>query len=201
MQLLQVRFAKSHQYVQAGTGPDDNRQLFFTAAPGHLNEQDISQIFSQFGVVEEVNLFRDRKTGSSKGCGFITLQTRAQACAAMDALEHKSAEVRRLPCVAGGGWGMPIQQARPRLRPHGAEPLVCVCVCAAWSRCAAQPSEQMSVQWADPELQFKKKKALEESNADNRMVRRPIWSAVGAGGGFGALRHRGGFQYHRATAW
>jgi hypothetical protein len=29
--------------------------------------------------VEEVNLFRERRTHVSKGCGFITMQTRKQA--------------------------------------------------------------------------------------------------------------------------
>lgn len=29
--------------------------------------------------VEEVNLFRERRTHVSKGCGFITMQTREQA--------------------------------------------------------------------------------------------------------------------------
>lgn len=30
---------------------------------------------------------------------------------------------------------------------------------------------QLAVKWADPELQIKKKRAVEDSNADNRMVR------------------------------
>jgi hypothetical protein len=29
----------------------------------------------------------------------------------------------------------------------------------------------LTVKWADPDLQVKKKKALEDSNAENRMVR------------------------------
>ncbi len=41
-------------------------------------------------------MFRERKTGVSKGCGFITFQTREQAVKAMEALENKSAEVRTL---------------------------------------------------------------------------------------------------------
>jgi hypothetical protein len=30
--------------------------------------------------------------------------------------------------------------------------------------------DMMQVKWADPELQVKKKKAVDDSNADNRMV-------------------------------
>lgn len=37
--------------------------------------------------------------------------------------------------------------------------------------CSLQGS--MQVKWADPELQAKKKKAVDESNADNRMVSSP----------------------------
>jgi hypothetical protein len=31
--------------------------------------------------VEEVNLFRERRTHQSKGCGFVTMHTREQAVA------------------------------------------------------------------------------------------------------------------------
>lgn len=41
--------------------------------------------------MEEVNLFRERKTGSSKGCGFVTMQTREQALKAIEAMELEPA--------------------------------------------------------------------------------------------------------------
>lgn len=43
----QVRFARSHQYVQAGTGPNDNRQLFFSRAPAAATEADVIALFSR----------------------------------------------------------------------------------------------------------------------------------------------------------
>lgn len=49
--LLQVRFARSHQYVPAGTGPDDNKKLFFSSAPPGCTSEDIQKIFSQYGKV------------------------------------------------------------------------------------------------------------------------------------------------------
>ena len=85
--VLQVRFAKSHHYIQAGPGPKDNRCCFYSNAPTQLTEQEIGTFFSQFGVVEEVNLFRERKTGKSKGCGFVTMQTRDQAQNAIQTME------------------------------------------------------------------------------------------------------------------
>ncbi|KAF6260316.1 hypothetical protein COO60DRAFT_909475 [Scenedesmus sp. NREL 46B-D3] len=123
---LEVRFARSHQYVPAGQGPTDNRQLFFTRAPVITAEEQLKALFSRFGEVEEINLFRERRTALSKGCGFITMATREQAMAAMQALDEK------------------------HLLEGSVTPL--------------------AVKWADPELQVKKRRAVEDSNADNRML-------------------------------
>jgi RNA recognition motif-containing protein len=49
-------------------------------------------------VVKEINLFRERRTNQSKGCGFVTMETRAQAVAAMEGLDEKHTLVR-------GWWG------------------------------------------------------------------------------------------------
>lgn len=46
-----MRYARSHQYVQAGSGPEDNRQLFFACAPSSTTEEQITQLFAQFGEV------------------------------------------------------------------------------------------------------------------------------------------------------
>lgn len=49
--LFQVRYARSHQYVQAGSGPEDNRQLFFARAPSSATEEQVTELFSRFGEV------------------------------------------------------------------------------------------------------------------------------------------------------
>jgi RNA recognition motif-containing protein len=83
---LQVRFAKNHHFVPAGTGPPDNRQLFFSGAPPSFSEEDLSVMFSAYGTVEEISLFRDRKSGDSKGAGFVMMATREEACRALEVL-------------------------------------------------------------------------------------------------------------------
>lgn len=123
---LEVRFARSHQYIQAGAGPEDNRQLFFARAPVTASEEDVKNLFSKYGDVEEVNLFRERRTHLSKGCGFILMSKRDRAVLAMDALDEKH--------VMEGS-----------LAP-------------------------LAVKWADPDLQVKKRRAVEDSNAENRML-------------------------------
>lgn len=47
-------------------------------------------------MVEEVNLFRERKTGKSKGCGFVTMQTRDQALKAIETMEGEPEVGRRV---------------------------------------------------------------------------------------------------------
>lgn len=122
---LEVRFSRSHQYVQPGAGPSDNKQLFFTKAQPAATEEQVLSLFTQFGIVEQFCLFRDRNTGRSKGSGFVSMQTREAAIKALESLNNES-----------------------------------------------DPNSEstISVQWADPDLQDKKKKAVESSNADNRML-------------------------------
>lgn len=43
----QVRFARSHVFVQASAGPEDNRQLFFSKAPIAATEEDVRAVFAQ----------------------------------------------------------------------------------------------------------------------------------------------------------
>jgi len=94
---LEVRFARSHQYVQASAGPEDNRQLFFARAPPTATEAEMYALFAKFGPVVEVNVFKERRNNQSKGCGFVTMGTRESAVAAMDALDERHLLV--------GGWG------------------------------------------------------------------------------------------------
>jgi hypothetical protein len=47
----QVRYARSHQYIQAGAGPEDNRQLFFACAPTSATEEQLKELFGRYGEV------------------------------------------------------------------------------------------------------------------------------------------------------
>jgi hypothetical protein len=87
--------------------------------------------------VEDVNLFRERRTNLSKACGFVTMATRQAAVAAMEALDEK----------------------------HTME----------------GASTPIAIKWADPDLQVKKRRALEDSNAENRMVSKWITVNLGLG--------------------
>lgn len=51
-----------------------------------LSEGDIIAVFSQYGEIVNINLIRDRKTGKSKGFGFLCYQDQRSTILAVDNL-------------------------------------------------------------------------------------------------------------------
>jgi hypothetical protein len=155
----------------------------------------------RFGAVEEVSVFKERRTHQSKGCGFVKMATRGQAVAAMDALDetHLMVGAGRVSCAWSCGPGLraagflgrgcqrrhlpakkaPSNPTPPPIFPTPNRPT---------QEGAAAP---LSVKWADPDLQVKKRQAVEDSHAENRMVRgRPAWAGrLGVGGVVAGYTH------------
>ena len=52
-------------------------------------ENDLQDLFEQYGQVGEVALMTDRMTGKSRGFAFVTMNDKAQAEAAMSATNGK----------------------------------------------------------------------------------------------------------------
>ena len=67
-------------------------------------ENDLQDLFEQFGKVTEVGLVTDRATGRSRGFAFVTMGSAAEGQAAIDALEGKEF----------GGRKLTVNEARPR---------------------------------------------------------------------------------------
>jgi cold-inducible RNA-binding protein len=59
-------------------------------------ENDLQDLFEQHGKVSEVALMMDRMTGKSRGFGFVTMENKAEADAAMAALNGKEVNGRTL---------------------------------------------------------------------------------------------------------
>ena len=75
-------------------------------------ENDLQDLFEQHGTVNEVRLMMDRMTGKSRGFAFVTMNEKAQAEAAISALNGKELNGRTLS----------VSEARPREerpRPSG----------------------------------------------------------------------------------
>ena len=78
-------------------------------------ENDLQDLFEQHGQVSEVTLMMDRMTGKSRGFAFVTMNDKAQAEAAMSALNGKDLSGRTIT----------VNEARAREerpRPYGSRP-------------------------------------------------------------------------------
>lgn len=77
------------------------------------SEEDLKDLFEQYGQVESVKIIFDRYTGKSKGFGFIEMPNEDEAKEAignLDGFEHQTRklkvnEARPKPAGGGGGGG------------------------------------------------------------------------------------------------
>ena len=82
--------------------------------PYSATEEEVSDLFAEFGPVERVKIITDRETGQSKGFAFVTLGDQAQLNAAIEAVNEQDFQGRALrvnaseprePRTGGGGGG------------------------------------------------------------------------------------------------
>jgi RNA recognition motif-containing protein len=82
-----------------------------------VTEEDLSNVFAEYGTVKRVQLPTDRETGRLRGFAFVEMETEAEETAAIDSLDGaewmgrdlkvnkaKPREERR-PSGGGGNWG------------------------------------------------------------------------------------------------
>ena len=86
--------------------------------PFSATEDEVRELFSQYGEVESVRLMTDRDTGRPRGFGFVTMPSQ-DASAAMEALDGHSMGGRNLRVneaqeKPGGGGGRPGGGRPPR---------------------------------------------------------------------------------------
>src|SRR5579884_3751011 len=70
----------------------------------NTTENQLQDIFSQFGTVTEVDLIMDKFSGRPRGFGFITMESKEAATAAVQELNGKNIDGRDLT----------VNEARPR---------------------------------------------------------------------------------------
>ncbi|XP_055549246.1 CUGBP Elav-like family member 2 isoform X2 [Wyeomyia smithii] len=69
--------------------PDpDYIKMFVGQVPRSMDEQQLKEMFEEFGRVHQINVLRDKASGLSKGCCFVTFYTRKAALKAQDALHN-----------------------------------------------------------------------------------------------------------------
>ena len=77
--------------------------------PYTTTDQDLQDLFSQYGQIAKVSIIMDRETGRSKGFGFVEMANDAEGKAAIEALNGTDF----------GGRSLTVNEARPRT-PGGA---------------------------------------------------------------------------------
>jgi cold-inducible RNA-binding protein len=85
-------------------------KLYVGNLPFNTTENELQELFSQAGAVQEVTLMQDRFTGKSRGFAFITMGSEEDAQNAISKLNGHGMEGRQLT----------VNEARPReARPPG----------------------------------------------------------------------------------
>ncbi|KAG2497791.1 hypothetical protein HYH03_004063 [Edaphochlamys debaryana] len=68
----------------------DNRMLFFAKVLRSTTEEEVRRLFTRFGKVHDVNLFRAfQGAPTTKGCGLVTMSQHAEAVLAIATLDGK----------------------------------------------------------------------------------------------------------------
>ena len=69
--------------------PDmDAIKMFVGQIPRNMSEQELKSMFEEYGNVYQLNVLRDKQSGESKGCCFVTFFTRKAALNAQNALHN-----------------------------------------------------------------------------------------------------------------
>ncbi|MBE0648112.1 MAG: RNA-binding protein [Bacteroidales bacterium] len=69
-----------------------------------VNEDDLKQLFEEFGEVTSVNIISDKYTGQSKGFGFVVMENPEEANKAIEELNNREVDNRE----------MKVNEARPK---------------------------------------------------------------------------------------
>lgn len=80
------------------------KNIFVGNLPYDVRDDELLQMFGQYGAVDRVHLLRDRDTGQMRGIGFVEMPNDAEGDAAVMALNNYDL----------GGRPMKVEEARPR---------------------------------------------------------------------------------------
>ncbi|MGE7774654.1 MULTISPECIES: RNA recognition motif domain-containing protein [Chitinophaga] len=74
-----------------------------------LNDEDLHQIFSEFGQVTSAKIIKDHETGRSRGFGFVEMPNQEEGTQAMERLNGSEVEGKQLM----------VNEARPKQPSNG----------------------------------------------------------------------------------
>ncbi|HTQ29504.1 MAG TPA: RNA-binding protein [Puia sp.] len=89
-----------------------SKTLFVAGIPYDMDDEELKQIFEDYGVVNSARVIMDKETGKSRGFGFVEMSAEAEADEAISRLNGGELAGRTLTVKvaedkkpAGGGGG------------------------------------------------------------------------------------------------
>lgn len=73
-------------------------KLFVGSLPYNITENELTELFTNYGTVVETKLITDNFTGQPKGFGFVEMGSRSEGHKAMEDLNGKEYNYRKLVC-------------------------------------------------------------------------------------------------------
>ena len=80
-----------------------SKSIYVGNLPWSATEEQVQDLFANYGTVHSVKLITDRETGRARGFGFVEMDD-AEASAAIEALDNSSF----------GGRTLRVNEARPK---------------------------------------------------------------------------------------
>ena len=84
-------------------------RIYVGNMPFSMSENDLRQLFEEFGEVSSVNIITDRDTGRPRGFGFVDIDDEAAGREAIEKADGREVEGRRLK----------VNEARPKRERGG----------------------------------------------------------------------------------
>jgi RNA recognition motif-containing protein len=73
-----------------------SKKLFVGSLPWAVNDEGLKQAFSPYGKVVSATVVVDRRSGRSKGFGFVEMENDSEATAAIEALNGSDLNGRNI---------------------------------------------------------------------------------------------------------
>jgi RNA recognition motif-containing protein len=102
-----------HLQVRSPSDPGDHhitqeiimgKKLYVGNLSFDVDDKTMEELFTAYGTVESANVINDRRTGQSKGFGFVEMSSNEEAKAAISGLDGKE----------HGGRALKVNEAKPR---------------------------------------------------------------------------------------
>jgi len=71
-------------------------KMYIGSLQYNTSEEELTELFSEFGKVESIELIKDRQTGQSKGFGFVEMPNNSEADTAIKALNGSNFQGRMI---------------------------------------------------------------------------------------------------------